>query len=172
MLVDGAQAVAHERTDVAALDCDFYAFSGHKIFGPTGVGVLYGKSELLEQMPPFLGGGEMIRSVTLREDVYKDPPYRFEAGTPDIAGAIGLGAAVDYLESVGLDRIAAHDDELLDYATRRLQEIPRLRVDRHGAGQVEYRLLRAATGFTPTTWARCSTWRASRCGPDTTAPSR
>jgi len=128
VLIDGAQAVAHEKTDVAALDCDFFAFSGHKMFAPTGIGVLYGKREILEQMPPFLGGGEMIRSVTLERSTYKDPPYRFEAGTPDIAGAIGLGFAVDYLESVGMDRIAAHDDELLDYATRRLQEIPRLRL--------------------------------------------
>jgi len=128
VLVDGAQAMAHEKVDLSALGCDFFAFSGHKMFGPTGVGVLYGRSELLEQMPPFLGGGEMIRAVTLEKTTYKDPPYRFEAGTPDIAGAIGLGFAVDYLESVGMDRIAAHDDELLDYATRRLVEIPRLRL--------------------------------------------
>jgi len=128
VLVDGAQAVAHEKIDVAAMGCDFFAFSGHKMFAPTGVGVLYGRGELLEKMPPFLGGGEMIRSVTLEKTTYKDPPYRFEAGTPDIAGAIGLGFAVDYLESVGMDRIATHDDELLDYATRRLAEIPRLRL--------------------------------------------
>jgi cysteine desulfurase/selenocysteine lyase len=128
VLVDGAQAVAHENVDVAEMDCDFFAFSGHKMFAPTGIGVLYGKSEWLEQMPPFLGGGEMIRSVTLEKSTFKAPPIRFEAGTPDIAGAIGIGAAADWLESIGLDRIAAHDDELLDYTTRRLVEIPRVRL--------------------------------------------
>jgi cysteine desulfurase/selenocysteine lyase len=126
VLVDGAQAVAHQNIDVRALDCDFFAFSGHKMFGPTGIGVLYGKSDWLERMPPFLGGGEMISSVTLEQTTYRKPPQRFEAGTPDIAGAIGLGAAVDYLEAIGMERIAAYDAELLEYATGALQAIPGL----------------------------------------------
>jgi cysteine desulfurase/selenocysteine lyase len=128
VLVDGAQAMAHEPVNVAALDCDFFAFSGHKMFAPTGIGVLYGKYERLDSMPPYQGGGEMIRSVTLEGSTYKDPPFRFEAGTPDIAGAVGLGAAAAFLESVGTDRIAAHDDQLLEYATRRMTEIPRVRL--------------------------------------------
>jgi cysteine desulfurase/selenocysteine lyase len=126
VLVDGAQAMAHAAVDVRALDCDFFAFSSHKMFGPTGIGVLYGKRELLERMPPFLGGGEMIMSVSHEGTTYKEPPYRFEAGTPDIAGAAGLGAAVGYLESLGLDRIAAHEGELLRYALARLGGVPRL----------------------------------------------
>jgi len=128
VLIDGAQAVAHERVDLDSLGCDFFAFSGHKMFGPTGIGVLYGRAELLAEMPPFLGGGEMIHTVSFDGTTYKDPPYRFEAGTPDIAGAIGLGAAVEFLEGLGMEAVAAHDRELLDYATRRLREIPRLRL--------------------------------------------
>jgi len=128
VLVDGAQAMAHEPVDVAAMDCDFFAFSGHKMFGPTGIGVLYGKYDLLDSMPPFLGGGEMIETVRFGGTTFKEPPHRFEAGTPDIAGVIGLDAAVDYLNSAGLARIAAHDRELLDYATRRLLEVPGLRL--------------------------------------------
>jgi len=126
VLVDGAQAVAHEKIDLRSLDCDFFAFSGHKMFGPTGIGVLYGKSEWLEKMPPFLGGGEMIRTVTLEQSTYRKPPQRFEAGTPNIAGAIGLGAAVDYLDAIGMERIAARDAELLEQATVLLQAIPGL----------------------------------------------
>jgi cysteine desulfurase/selenocysteine lyase len=126
VLVDAAQAMAHGRVDVERLGCDFLAFSGHKMFGPTGVGVLWGRRELLERMPPFLGGGEMIETVRFSGTTFKDPPQRFEAGTPDIAGVIGLGAAVDYLEGAGLDRIARHDAELLAYAVERLAEVPGL----------------------------------------------
>jgi cysteine desulfurase/selenocysteine lyase len=117
VLVDGAQAVPHLKVDVRDLDCDFYAFSGHKLYGPTGVGVLYGRASLLDAMPPYQGGGEMIRSVTFEKTLYKVLPYKFEAGTPNIAGGIGLGAAIDYLSQVGLDLVAAYERELLDYAT-------------------------------------------------------
>lgn len=120
VLVDGAQAVAHTKVDVRALDCDFYAFSGHKIFGPTGIGVLYGRAELLEEMPPYQGGGDMIASVTFEKTTYNEIPYKFEAGTPHIAGVIGLGAALDYVGRIGLDRIEQHEKLLLDYATERL----------------------------------------------------
>jgi len=126
VLVDAAQAMAHGRLDVQRLGCDFAAFSGHKMFGPTGIGVLWGRYELLEQMPPFLGGGEMIEKVRFSGTTYKLPPDRFEAGTPDISGVVGLGAAVDYLEAAGLDRIASHDAELLAYASDRLAEVPGL----------------------------------------------
>ena len=127
-LVDGAQAVAHMPVDVRALDCDFYAFSSHKLYGPTGIGVLYGKERLLEAMPPYQGGGDMIKSVTFEKTVYNDLPYKFEAGTPHIAGAIGLGAAIDYVN--GLDRTAvdAHERDLLDYATGALREVSGARV--------------------------------------------
>jgi cysteine desulfurase/selenocysteine lyase len=114
--------------DVRAIDADFYCFSGHKLFGPTGIGVLYGKAALLGAMPPYQGGGEMIRSVTFEKTTFKDPPARFEAGTPAIAQAIGLGAAIEYVESIGLDRIAAHESALLDYGTERLAEIDGLRL--------------------------------------------
>ncbi len=117
VLVDGAQAVPHLKVDVRDLDCDFYAFSGHKLYGPTGVGVLYGKASLLDAMPPYQGGGDMIRSVTFEKTLYNVLPYKFEAGTPNIAGGIGLGAAIDYLSQVGLDLVAAYERELLDYAT-------------------------------------------------------
>ena len=128
VLVDGAQAVAHMPVDVTALGCDFYAFSGHKLFGPTGIGVLYGREELLEAMPPWQGGGDMILSVTFEKTTYNDVPYRFEAGTPHIAGGIGLGAAIDFVQEVGLDAIAAYERELLDYATAALREVPGLRL--------------------------------------------
>jgi len=117
VLVDGAQAVPHLEVDVRDLDCDFYAFSGHKLYGPTGVGVLYGRASLLDAMPPYQGGGDMIRSVTFEKTLYNVLPYKFEAGTPNIAGGIGLGAAIDYLSQVGLDLVAAYERELLDYAT-------------------------------------------------------
>jgi cysteine desulfurase/selenocysteine lyase len=123
VLVDGAQAVAHMPVDVRALGCDFYVFSGHKVFGPTGIGVLYGRSQLLERMPPYQGGGDMIRSVTFDGTTYNDVPYKFEAGTPHIAGVVGLAAALQYLTDVGLDRVAAHEDELLAYGTAALSEI-------------------------------------------------
>lgn len=117
VLLDGAQAISHLGVDVCALDCDFYAFSGHKIFGPTGIGVLYGKATLLDAMPPYQFGGDMISSVTFGETEYNELPYKFEAGTPNIAGAIGLGAALDYVSAIGFDAIAAHEHDLLDYAS-------------------------------------------------------
>jgi cysteine desulfurase/selenocysteine lyase len=128
VLVDGAQAVAHVRVDLRELDCDFYVFSGHKVFGPTGIGVLYGRESLLEQMPPYQGGGDMIRSVTFEKTTYNELPYRFEAGTPHIAGAIGLGAALEYVSKVGIDRAATHERELLVYGTDVLGAIPGLRL--------------------------------------------
>jgi cysteine desulfurase/selenocysteine lyase len=128
VLLDGAQAVAHMPVDVRELDCDFYAFSGHKLYGPTGIGVLYGKAALLEAMPPWQGGGDMISNVTFAKTTYNVLPYKFEAGTPHIAGAIGLGAAVDYVQSLGFDAIGAHERELLAYATERLREVPGLRL--------------------------------------------
>ena len=128
VLVDGAQAVPHGHVDVHSLDCDFYAFSGHKLYGPSGVGVLYGKSARLDAMPPYMGGGEMILSVSFEKTIYKEPPYKFEAGTPDIAGIVGLGAAIDYLEALDLNAVSAYENELLAYATAALSEIPGLRM--------------------------------------------
>jgi len=128
VLVDGAQAVPHQRVDVAALGCDFYAFSGHKLFGPSGVGVLWGRAELLEAMPPFLGGGAMILSVTFEKTTYQGIPHKFEAGTPDIAGIVGLGAAIDYVTGLGLDAITAYERELLAYGTQALSDVPGLRL--------------------------------------------
>ena len=128
VLLDGAQATAHLAVDVQALDCDFYAFSGHKIYGPTGIGVLYGKAALLEEMPPYQGGGDMIRSVSFEKTEYNELPYKFEAGTPNIAGAIGLGAALDFVSSVGIATIAAHEQDLLDYATERMSALPGLQL--------------------------------------------
>jgi len=126
VLVDGAQAVPHGGVDVRALDCDFYAFSGHKIYGPTGIGVLYGKRALLEAMPPYQGGGDMIRSVTFEKTIYNQLPYKFEAGTPDIAGVVGLGAAIEYVNGIGLSDIVAHEEDLLAYGTEALSAIPGL----------------------------------------------
>lgn len=128
VLLDGAQAVPHLRVDVQALDCDFYAFSGHKLFGPTGIGVLYGRERLLEAMPPYQGGGEMIRTVSFEKTTFAGLPQRFEAGTPDIAGAIGLGRAIEYLESLDWEAAMAHEARLLEYATERLQAVPGLRI--------------------------------------------
>ena len=128
VLLDGAQAVPHMAVDVRKLDCDFYVFSGHKLFGPTGIGILYGKEELLEDMPPAQGGGDMIKSVTFEKTIYNDLPYKFEAGTPNIAGAVGLGAAVDYVQSVGYEAFAAYEDELLEYGTKALESIGGLRI--------------------------------------------
>jgi cysteine desulfurase / selenocysteine lyase len=128
VLIDGAQAVPHMKVDVRDLDCDFYVFSGHKVFGPTGIGVLYGKEQLLEKMPPWQGGGDMIRSVTFEKTTYNELPYKFEAGTPDIAGVIGLGAAIDYLDQIGMDAVAAHEQYLLEYGTRALENISGLRL--------------------------------------------
>jgi cysteine desulfurase/selenocysteine lyase len=126
--VDGAQAVPHMPVDVQDLDCDFYVFSGHKLCGPTGIGVLYGKTELLEKMQPFKGGGDMILSVSFEKTVYNAIPHKFEAGTPPIAAAIGLGAAVDYLSAIGMDAIARHEHALLQYATGQLSALPGLRL--------------------------------------------
>ena len=126
VLLDGAQAVAHQRVDVQRLDCDFYAFSGHKIYGPTGIGVLYGREPLLAAMPPWQGGGDMILSVAIERSTFNELPWKFEAGTPNISGAIGLGAALDYLEMLGRERVAAHEQRLLEIATARLREVPGL----------------------------------------------
>lgn len=128
VLIDGAQAVPHMAVDVQAIDCDFYAFSGHKVYGPTGIGVLYGKAALLDAMPPYQGGGDMISSVTFEKTTYNKLPYKFEAGTPDIAGVIGLGAALDYVTDVGMDAIAVYENELLEYGTQKLSTIPGLRL--------------------------------------------
>ena len=128
MLVDGSQGAVHLDVDVRDLDADFYVLTGHKVYGPTGIGVLYGKRELLESLPPFLGGGEMIEEVTLETVTYNQPPYRFEAGTPPIVQAIGLGAALDYMEGIGRSRIRAHEEALSAYAHERLSKINSLRI--------------------------------------------
>jgi len=120
VLLDGCQAVPHIQVDVQALDVDFYVFSGHKLYGPSGIGVLYGKEALLDAMPPYQGGGEMIDRVTFEKTTYAELPFKFEAGTPHIAGIIALGSAIDYLDGIGFDAIAAHEHDLLDYATERL----------------------------------------------------
>jgi cysteine desulfurase/selenocysteine lyase len=127
VLVDGAQGVPHMSIDVQELDCDFYAFSGHKMFGPTGTGVLYGREALLDAMPPYKGGGDMILEVSFNGTTFNDLPYKFEAGTPNISGVIGLGAAVDYLQSVGMANIALYEAQLLDYMVKRLAEIDGIR---------------------------------------------
>jgi cysteine desulfurase/selenocysteine lyase len=128
VLIDGAQATPHLRPDVQALDCDFYVFSGHKVCGPTGVGILYGKEEWLRKLPPYQGGGEMIAEVTFEKTTYADLPHKFEAGTPNIEGGIVLGTAIDYLNAIGFDNIAAYEQELLEYGTKRLQEIEGLTI--------------------------------------------
>jgi len=128
LLVDGSQAAPHLMVDVQALGCDFYALTGHKLFGPTGTGVLWARRELLEAMPPFFGGGEMIRTVSFEKTTFADPPHKFEAGTPNIAGFVGLGAAVDYVQAIGRDRIAAYERDLLLYATNALKSVPGLRL--------------------------------------------
>ena len=127
VLIDGAQATSHTSVDVQKLDCDFYAFSGHKVFAPTGVGVLYGKEALLEEMPPYQGGGDMIKMVTMMETQYNDLPYKFEAGTPNISGTIGLGAAIDYVNEIGLENISQYENELLSYANQLASEITGLK---------------------------------------------
>lgn len=128
VLIDGAQAVSHMPVDVQNLDCEFYAFSGHKMFGPTGIGILYGKETLFEKMPPYQGGGDMILEVRFDGTTYNDLPYKFEAGTPNISGAVGLGSAVDYLQSLGMDRIARHENELLAYLVKQLQTVEGIRL--------------------------------------------
>jgi cysteine desulfurase / selenocysteine lyase len=141
VLIDGAQAVPHLAVDVQALDCDFYVFSSHKMFGPTGVGVLYGRRSLLEAMPPYQGGGDMIASVTFEKTLYNVVPYKFEAGTPNIGGVVGFGAAVDYLMAIDRDGALAHEDALLAYATSRVREIPGARIigeARHKTGVLSF----------------------------------
>ncbi|OIV42585.1 aminotransferase class V-fold PLP-dependent enzyme [Flavobacterium johnsoniae] len=133
VLIDGAQAVPHLKPDVQELDCDFYAFSGHKMCGPTGTGILYGKEEWLNKLPPYQGGGEMIKEVTFEKTTYADLPHKFEAGTPNIAGGIVLGTAIDYLNNIGFDNIQEYEHELLEYATKRLSEIEGLRI--YGTGK-------------------------------------
>lgn len=128
ILIDGAQSVPHIKVDVRDMDCDFYAFSGHKIYGPTGIGALYGKAEWLEKLPPYQGGGEMIKNVHFGHTEFEDTPLKFEAGTPDYVGSHSLATAIDYVESLGLDNIAAHEHELLEYATKRLESIPGMRI--------------------------------------------
>ncbi len=128
VLIDGAQAVSHRGIDVRALDCDFYAFSGHKLYGPTGIGVLYGRESLLAEMPPWQGGGDMILTVSFERTTYNELPWKFEAGTPNMSGAIGLAAAIDYLEALGLDAVAAHEQRLLEEATAELRRIPGLTI--------------------------------------------
>jgi cysteine desulfurase / selenocysteine lyase len=128
VLVDGAQAAPHLDIDVQAMGCDFYALSGHKMYGPTGIGVLYGRSELLEEMPPYQGGGDMIASVSFEKTVYNRPPYKFEAGTPNLAGAVGLGAALDFLAGLGHEALAAHEQDVLAYGVRALSALPGLRL--------------------------------------------
>ena len=127
MLVDGAQSTPHMPINVQAMDADFFVFSGHKVFGPTGIGALYGKAHLLESMPPWQGGGHMIKDVTFERTIYNHAPEKFEAGTPDIAGVVGLGAAIDYLFSVGIPGLAAYEHSLLEYATEGLHSIPGIR---------------------------------------------
>jgi cysteine desulfurase/selenocysteine lyase len=128
VVVDGAQAVAHMPVDVQDLGCDFYAFSGHKVLGPTGIGILYGRASLLDTMPPYQGGGDMISSVTFERTTYNVVPHKFEAGTPNVAGAVGLAVALDYLHAVGLEQVSAHEHELLAYGTAALSRMPGLRL--------------------------------------------
>ncbi len=134
VLVDGAQSTPHFRVDVQDLDCDFFAFSGHKIYGPTGIGVLYGKEEWLDRIPPYMGGGEMIKTVTFEKTTFNDLPYKFEAGTPDYVASTGLARALDYVSSVGLDAIEAHEKDLTAYAMQRMMEVPGMKI--YGPGDV------------------------------------
>jgi len=128
VLLDGAQAASHLPVDVQSLGCDFYVFSGHKLYGPTGVGVLYGDAELLDAMPPYQGGGDMIRSVTFEKTTFADVPHKFEAGTPDIAGVVGFGAAIEYVRGLGLEAIGTHEQTLVDYGVEQLRSVPGLRL--------------------------------------------
>ncbi len=128
ILIDGAQAVQHIPIDVKEIDADFYCFSGHKIYAPTGIGILYGKKKLLDEMPPYQGGGDMIKSVTFEKTIYNDVPNKFEAGTPNISGAIGLGTAIDYIQDIGIDNIAKHESDLLNYATEKIKEIKGVKI--------------------------------------------
>ena len=172
MVVDAAQAAPQRRIDVQKLGCDFLAFSSHKLCGPTGVGVLWGRAELLEQMPPFNFGGEMIRKVTVEETTWNELPYKFEAGTPPIAEAVGMGAAIDYLSEIGIEAIEEHEHALAAYALERLADVPGCTSSgrqRSGARGSSPSTSRASIR---TTSRRSSTGRASRSAPDTTAASR
>ncbi|HLF13670.1 MAG TPA: cysteine desulfurase [Bacteroidota bacterium] len=143
VLIDGAQAVPHLPVDVAALGCDFYAFSGHKVYAPMGIGVLYGKKEILAGMPPYQGGGDMIKSVTFEKTIFNDVPHIFEAGTPNVGGAVGLAAAMDYISGIGIDAVREHEEELLSCATSRLSSVPGLRIvgtARQKAGVISFTL--------------------------------
>ncbi len=143
VLLDGAQAIPHLKVDVKALDCDFYVFSSHKMFGPMGIGALFGKADLLESMPPYQGGGDMILSVTFEKTIYNRVPYKFEAGTPDVGGAVGLGSAIDYLNSLGMEQIAAYEHDLLVYATAAISRVPGVRLvgtARQKAGVISFLL--------------------------------
>ena len=175
VLVDGAQAVPHLPVDVQDIGADFYVFSGHKMLAPAGSGALWARRELLEAMPPFMSGGDMINSVHLRHTTFNDIPYKFEAGTPDVAAAIGLGAAVDYLEGIGMDRVAAHEEALTAYALEVLpREVPGIRI--HGPARSRPSVPASSPSRCPrrtlTTWPRCSTARRSPSAPATTARSR
>ncbi|WP_420404591.1 cysteine desulfurase [Nisaea sp.] len=136
LVVDGAQGVTHMPVDVQDLDCDFYAFSGHKLYGPSGIGILYGKEELLEKMPPYQGGGDMINTVTMEKSTWADLPHKFEAGTPPIAQAVGLGAAIDYIDAIGIAAVGAHEGDVLNYATQRLASVDGLRLIGTAPGKV------------------------------------
>ena len=170
-MVDGAQAVMHMSVDVQDLDCDFYAFTGHKIYGPSGIGVLYGKAELLDAMPPFLGGGDMISTVTMEKSTWAALPAKFEAETPPIVQAVGLGAALEYVSDVGLEAIAAHENDLLNYATQQLASVKGLKI----VGTAP-----SKTSVISFTWiarirtisARSSTRLELRCVLDTIVPNR
>ena len=128
VMVDGAQAVAHTKVNVQELDADFYVFSGHKLYGPNGIGVLYGKEHLLDEMPPYQGGGEMIAQVSFEKTTYNELPFKYEAGTPDYVGSVALCSAIDYIENIGLEAIGAYEDELLQYATAEMKKIPGMRI--------------------------------------------
>jgi hypothetical protein len=170
-LVDGAQSVSHMRVDVRALDADFFVFSGHKIFGPTGIGVVYGKRDVLEDMPPWQGGGNMIADVTFERTVYHAPPTRFEAGTGNIADAVGLGAALEYVERIGIDNIGRYEHGLLDYATHHMQGIRGVRLI--GTAKEKASVLSfVLDGYSTDEVGKALTRKASRCAPATTARSR
>ena len=173
VLIDGAQAVPHVPVDVEAIGADFYAFSGHKMLGPTGSGALWARRELLESMPPFLAGGEMIREVHLRRSEWNDIPWKFEAGTPDVAAAIGLGAAADYLRGLGMESVREHERELVHYALDTLtREVPRSSCTARPPTSAAASSRSTCRGSIPTTWPRCWTGSASRCVPATTARCR
>ena len=173
VMVDGAQAAPHMPLDVRELDADFYAWTGHKAYGPTGIGVLHGRRELLEAMPPFLGGGHMIARVTKEGSTWAEPPAKFEAGTMMIAEAIGLGAATDFLSGIGMDAVWEHSRDIVGYAVERLSEVPGLTLHGPSTSSTAAASPRSRSmACTRTTWPRSSAARASAPGPATAAPSR